>query len=168
MRDIEGFIDKDAPVGARLVYRYFGYDVPMNAELQCRLNKGGSTGPVVFMNLDEMFDWIMKERATMSERLFRIEVRADILDDETYVKFKSLICHVGREAFAHANLLNQSPVKPQIAIITNDGFIGQKDIELFADLMKPDMEVAAVDTQEEPVSNELLQAMAGRQAEKNK
>lgn len=152
---------------------YFdGVEVPMAAAHLQRLREGrdaivGTTShESIFMNLDSLFEWITKERATMSERLFRVELRVDILDDETYEKFKHLVLINSRSCFANAKLLNQSPIQPQIAIITNDGFIGQKDIEMFEDLMAADA-IGAVDTGQEDVSSELLHAFADRKAEQN-
>lgn len=145
---------------------YDGQPFPYRAALQAKIDLEPAVRGIVYMNLDGLFEWILKERATMTERLFRVELRIDIIDDETYEKFKHLVLLNSRSCFANAKLLNQSPIQPQIAIITNDGFIGQKDIEMFEDLMAPNL-LGAVDTEEEPVSSELLAAVANRTAEKN-
>lgn len=91
------------------------------------------------------------------QRQFTIELRVDYADSGKNEAMRKALGLAARQLFATAELLADG-VKPKIAIMSDDFFVGTEHIQLFDDLIGQAVEKGE-GGEEAPVSDEMLRAM---------
>lgn len=90
------------------------------------------------------------------QRQFSIELRVDYEDVEKNEAMRKALQAAARHVYATAMLLKDS-VKPQVAIYSDDFFVGHEEIPLMEDTVQEGMNLIGGDKQTE-VSSEMLDA----------
>lgn len=97
------------------------------------------------------------------QRQFTIELRVDYADNEKNEAMRTAVAAAGRHVYATAELLSDG-VKPQIAIYSDDFYVGREQIELLHDVVQQGLEsTKGIATTEEGVSSELMEAVRAAQ-----
>lgn len=89
----------------------------------------GSTATAVGKQAITTYHRITEWDATMARKTYRIELKIDFEDDTRHEHMLTVARNAARDLISVAMLL-QDGRKPQIALITDDTFIGSDEIEI--------------------------------------
>lgn len=85
----------------------------------------GSTNPAYYKTVNSINEW----DANMARKTYRIEVKIDFNDDTRHEALLQVAKQYARDMLASAMLL-QDGRKPSVALITDDTFVGNEEINI--------------------------------------
>jgi hypothetical protein len=123
--------------------------------------------------LDRMVRWKLGDPKHKTRRQFKrdsmyrqytVDIRVDFTDQDKLAVVRKIMAQAGRHIYANVSLLLDKGSKPQVAVYSDDSFLGHEEISIMEDTVQAGHEqlVEAGDTVAEPegISQEMLDAVA--------